>query len=78
MKEYSLKLTQQSKYAHTMVVDYGVYKGCPISFPNKVTLVYLIEIDMLDFDVILGMDWLHAYFTSIYCRTRVVKFQFPN
>ena len=33
---------------------------------------------MLDFDVILGMDMLHAYFCFIDCRTRVVNFQFPN
>ena len=33
---------------------------------------------MLDFDVILGMDWLHARFESIDCRTRVVRFNFQN
>lgn len=33
---------------------------------------------MNDFDVILGMNWLHACYASIDCRTRVVKFQFPN
>ena len=33
---------------------------------------------MVDFDVILGMDWLHACFASIDCRTKVVKFNFPN
>ncbi|KAH0706733.1 hypothetical protein KY289_011809 [Solanum tuberosum] len=31
-----------------------------------------------DFDVILGMDWLHVYYASVDCRTRVVKYQFPN
>ncbi|PBO41484.1 hypothetical protein CKX42_26525, partial [Escherichia coli] len=41
-------------------------------------MVDLIELDMVDFDVILGMDWLHACYASIDCRTRVVKFQFPN
>ena len=41
-------------------------------------MVDLVKLDMLDFDVILGMDWLHACFASIDCRTRVVKFQFPN
>ena len=29
---------------------------------------------MLDFDIILGMDWLRACFASIDCRTRVVRF----
>ena len=46
--------------------------------PNRVSYVDLVELDMLDFDVILGMYWLHACFASIDCRTRVVKFNFPN
>ena len=33
---------------------------------------------MLDIDVILGMDWLHVFFASIDCTTRVVNFKFPN
>lgn len=41
----------------------------------------MIELDMVDFDFILGMDWIHSYYASIDCRTRVVKFLFldePN
>ena len=49
-----------------------------ISLSSRVTLVDWIELVMLDFDVILGMDLLHFCFASIECRTRVVKFQFPN
>ena len=33
---------------------------------------------MLDFDIILGMDWLHKCYATIDCRNRVVRFQFPN
>lgn len=33
---------------------------------------------MLDFDVILGMDWLYSCFAFIVFRTRVVRFNFPN
>ena len=33
---------------------------------------------MVDFDVILGMDWLHSCYASVDCRTRIVRFQFPN
>ena len=33
---------------------------------------------MVNFDVILGMDRLHASFATIDCRTGVVKFNFPN
>ena len=38
----------------------------------------LEELDMVNFDVILGIDWLHACFDSIDCRTSVVEFNFPN
>ncbi|XP_070010061.1 uncharacterized protein [Nicotiana sylvestris] len=38
----------------------------------------LIELGMVDFDVILGMDWLYSCFTKLDCRTRVVRFEFPN
>ena len=38
----------------------------------------LIELDMVDFDTILGIDWFHVCYASIDCRTRVVMFQIPN
>ncbi|XP_049356909.1 uncharacterized protein LOC125821531 [Solanum verrucosum] len=51
------------------VVAKRVYKRCPISLSHRVTFVDLVELDMLDFDVILGMDWLHDFYASIDCRT---------
>ena len=60
------------------VVAKRVYINFPIMFTNRVTYVKLVEFDMINFDVILGMDWLNACFSSIDCRTRVVKFNFPN
>ena len=46
--------------------------------PNRVCYVDLVELDMLDFYVILGMDWLHSCFESIDYTTRVVRLNFPN
>ena len=60
------------------IVAKRVYRSCPMLFPNRVTLVNLVELDTLEFDFILGMDWLDACFDSIECRTRLIKFQFPN
>ena len=60
------------------VVTKRVYRNCPIMLPNRVSYVELVELNMLDYDIILGMDWLHACFASIDCRTRVVKFNIPN
>ena len=33
-------------------------------FPNKVIHVELVELDFVDFDVILSMDWLHDCFAN--------------
>ncbi|KAH0722564.1 hypothetical protein KY290_005215 [Solanum tuberosum] len=55
-----------------------VYRDCTIYVNHKSTMADLAELDMVDFDVISGMDWLHTCYASIDYRTRVVKFQFPN
>ena len=31
---------------------------------------------MVDFDVIIGMDWLQKCYGLVDCRTRIVRFQF--
>ena len=33
---------------------------------------------MSDFDIILGMDWLHQCYNFIDCCSRVMRFHFPN
>ncbi|KAH0644892.1 hypothetical protein KY284_032776 [Solanum tuberosum] len=81
-QESSLDVVIGTFFVSTLVGDFivakRVYRKCPISSSRRVTLVDLVELDMLDFDVILGMDWLYSCYVSIDCRTRVVKFQFPN
>ena len=56
----------------------SVFRCCPISLSNKVTLGCLVELHMLDFDIIFGIDWLYNFFYSTDRRTRVIKFQFLN
>ncbi|XP_069145474.1 uncharacterized protein [Solanum lycopersicum] len=38
------------------VIAKRVYRNCPIMLPNRVSFVDLVELDMLDFDIIFGMD----------------------
>ena len=33
---------------------------------------------MVDCDAIIGMNFFHACYALVNCRTRVVKFEFPN
>ena len=35
-------------------------------------------LDMVDFDVILGINLLHTCYESIYCRTGFVNFKIAN
>ena len=41
------------------VITRPVYTNCPISVFHKINPCDLIELEMVDFDVILGMDWLY-------------------
>ena len=60
------------------MVEKRVYRECPKMLPNKVILVDLVELDMFDFNIILGINWLRYHFASIDCRTSVLNFQLPN
>ncbi|WMV45510.1 hypothetical protein MTR67_038895, partial [Solanum verrucosum] len=60
------------------VIARRVYKNCIVTVSQKVNSADLVDLEMVDFDIILGMDWLHSYYASIDCRTRIVRFQFPD
>ncbi|KAL4022800.1 hypothetical protein IC575_016546 [Cucumis melo] len=53
-------------------------KACQIEIAGHVIEVTLIVLDMLDFDVILGMDWLAANHASIDCSRKEVTFNPPR
>ncbi|KAL0546071.1 hypothetical protein IC582_015976 [Cucumis melo] len=53
-------------------------KACQIEIAGHVIEVTLIVRDMLDFDVILGMDWLAANHASIDCSRKEVTFNPPS
>lgn len=55
-----------------------IYINCVVSIHHRDTSVDLVELEMVDFDIILRMDWLYACYPSVDCRTRTIKFQFPN
>ena len=55
-----------------------VYRGCPIPINHNSIMPLLIELDMVDFYVILRMYWLRACYALVYCSTRVLKFKVPN
>lgn len=51
---------------------------CLISINHQNAMANLVELNIVDFDGILGMYWFHACYASIDCRTQVLKFNVPN
>ena len=49
-----------------------ICRGCELEISGIVLTVDLRVMDMSDFDVILGMDWLTAYRVVIDCERRRV------
>src|SRR5687768_2998402 len=55
------------------IIARTIFRNCPISVFHKIIPCDLVELEMVDFDVILGMDWLYDSYASVDCRTRVVN-----
>ena len=51
------------------IVAEKVYHDYPFSVNHKSIMADLVELDMVDFDVILCMDCLHVCYASVDCRT---------
>ena len=54
------------------------YKNTPIHIKHNIPYANLIAIEMSDYDVILGMDWLSTHHAVIDCRKKRVLFQTPE
>jgi len=52
-----------------------MYVGVGVSFVGNETEVDLIPLELHDFDIILGMDWLSKYKALIDCDAKIVTFQ---
>ncbi|XP_070005279.1 uncharacterized protein [Nicotiana sylvestris] len=55
-----------------------VYRDCVVMVRSRYTMANLIELGMVDFDVIMGMDWLYSCFSKLDCRTKTMRLEFPN
>ena len=55
-----------------------ILRGCTILVDGREPYVNLIVLDMVDYEVILGMDWLSKYHASIDCMKKIVTFQPPE
>ena len=57
------------------LVSNSMLKSCVIQIEDRQMLADLILMDMYEYDVILGMDWLAAYHASVDCFRKEVLFR---
>uniref|UniRef100_A0A803QSH8 Retrotransposon gag domain-containing protein n=1 Tax=Cannabis sativa TaxID=3483 RepID=A0A803QSH8_CANSA len=58
-----------------LVISSRWVRSLPVFVEGRELLVDLIELNLEDFDVILGMDWLAKYNATIDCKRKMVTFE---
>ena len=61
-----------------VVVTDSVCKSCVVKIADRELLADLTLLDMRDFDIIFGMDWLAAHYAMVDCHRKKVIFQVPS
>nr|GFD07610.1 reverse transcriptase domain-containing protein [Tanacetum cinerariifolium] len=51
-----------------------VYRDLSLQFDDKIRAINTLPLDMCEFDIILGMDWLTEHHATIDCRSYLVIF----
>ena len=60
------------------VIVEKVYRSCLVTFVGSNTHVDLVILEMVDFDVILGMTWLSPNFAILDCNAKTVTLAKPG
>ncbi|XP_070057171.1 uncharacterized protein [Nicotiana tomentosiformis] len=60
------------------IIARRVYRGCTVIVYSRHTSPDLVELEIMDFDSIMGMDWLAVCSAIVDCREKAVRFHFPG
>ncbi|XP_055826358.1 uncharacterized protein LOC129894726 [Solanum dulcamara] len=52
------------------IIARRVYKSCSVIICDRCTKADLIELEMTEFDVIMGMDWLSSCYANVDCQRK--------
>ncbi|XP_070057240.1 uncharacterized protein [Nicotiana tomentosiformis] len=57
---------------------FASYRACLVTIESYDTRVYLLLVDIVDFDVILCKNWLSPYHVILYCHAKTVTLAMPG
>ena len=66
-----------SPVGESVIVE-KVYRSCLVTFLGSNTHVDLVILDMVDYDVTLGMTWLSSNFAILDCNAKTVTLAKPG
>ncbi|XP_070015952.1 uncharacterized protein [Nicotiana sylvestris] len=73
----SIPISVSTPVGDSIMVD-RVQRSCTVVIGGLETRVDLFLLDMVDFDVILGMDWLSPYHAVVDCHAKAVTLALPG
>ncbi|XP_073046047.1 uncharacterized protein [Primulina eburnea] len=63
--------------ASKIIETHKVYRNCKICIGKQIFEVELIQLNMVEFDIILGMDWLAKNHAIVDCQKKEIRLQTP-
>ncbi|GKE40526.1 putative reverse transcriptase domain-containing protein [Tanacetum coccineum] len=68
---YTLSISTPMK--SLVIIDHE-YQSCPLHFDDKIRFANLLSLEMSDFNISLGMNWLTVHRAPVVCHTNRVIF----
>ncbi|XP_070055360.1 uncharacterized protein [Nicotiana tomentosiformis] len=62
---------------NVVIVD-RIYRSCNVTFYGYETRADSLLLDMTNFEIILGMDWLSLYHVVLDCHAKIVTLEMPE
>ena len=62
----------------TTLTPDAYYKGCEITIGEMNAQADLIKLGEMEYDIILGMDWLSTYHAHVDCHLKKIIFKMPG
>nr|GEU86707.1 putative reverse transcriptase domain-containing protein [Tanacetum cinerariifolium] len=70
---YTIRLSLSTPMRNNVIISHE-FKNCPLRVGEDIHFANLLPLEMSDFDIILGMDWLTEHRATINCHSKRIIF----